>query len=95
MIFENVNTELEKLKATVDEIEKSTENINRMEVDKLFLTKEQLAKLLNCSERAAGEFMNLPGFPLIKVGGTSMVNVFALNEFTQQRLVMAEMKKGG
>lgn len=89
MIFSNVDEEIEKL----NEIKKLCESINTLEADKLFIGKAQLAEMLNCSERAAGEFMNLPGFPVIKIGSSPMVNVFALCDFTRQRIVLSEMKK--
>lgn len=86
MVFSNADEELERLK----EVKKAVDEINHIEADKLFLSKEELAKLLKCSERAAGEFMNLPGFPLVKIGKVPMVNIFALNEFTQNRIVLNE-----
>lgn len=86
MIFSNADEELEKLK----QLKTVIDDVNNLELDKLFVSKEQLAKALGCSERAAGEFMNSPGFPLLKIGGKPMVNIFALNEYTQQRIVLSE-----
>lgn len=86
MVFSNADEELEKLK----QLKNVIDEVNKIEIDKLFIGKEQLAKALGCSERAAGEFMNSPGFPLLKIGGKPMVNIFALNEYTQQRIVLAE-----
>ncbi|MCM1286641.1 MAG: hypothetical protein NC227_10855 [Bacteroides sp.] len=86
MIFSNTDEELEKLK----QLKNVIDEVNSLEIDKLFVSKEKLAKALGCSERAAGEFMNSPGFPLLKIGGKPMVNIFALNEYTQQRIVLSE-----
>lgn len=86
MIFSNADEELEKLK----QLKKVIDEVNSLEINKLFVSKEQLAKALGCSERAAGEFMNSSGFPLLKIGGKPMVNIFALNEYTQQRIVLSE-----
>lgn len=89
MVFYNIDDEIEKLK----KLKELTDNINTIEIEKMFISKEQLAKIFGCSVRTAGEFMNNPDFPLIKIGNKPMVNVFALNEYTQQRLVFAEQKK--
>ena len=89
MVFSNVDEEMEKL-INLKEI---VEQINEVNIENLFVSKEQLATALGCSVRAAGEFMNSPGFPLIKIGSKSMVNIFALNDFTQQRIVLAEERK--
>ena len=85
--YEKELERLEKLKHLVDEI-------NSIEIETLFVSQKKLAQVLGCSERAAGELMHSPGFPLIKVGGKAMVNIFALNEYTQHRVVLSEMKKG-
>ncbi len=86
MVFSNADEEMKKIK----ELKSAIDEINSIEIDKLFISKEQLAEALGCSNRAAGEFMNSPGFPLLKIGGKPMVNVFALNEYTQQRIVLSE-----
>ena len=89
MVFSNVEEEIKKCET----LKTLCEEINGIEANKLFINKEQLAELFGCSIRAAGEFMNLPGFPLIKIGGKSLVNIFALNDFTQQRIVLQENKR--
>lgn len=89
MIFSNVDEEIEKLKM----VKELVNEINSIECKKMFVSREQLAEVFGCSVRAAGEFMNENGFPLIKIGGKSFVNIFALNEFTQQRIVLAEERK--
>lgn len=86
MIFSNADEELDKLKQVLE----MTKEINAIEAKKLFLSKKDIAELLECSERAAGELMNLPEFPLVKIGKTPMVNIFAFNEFTQNRIVLNE-----
>ncbi len=88
MVYSNADEEIKKY----EKIKALCEEINSVEADKLFLNKEQLAELFGCSIRAAGEFMNAPGFPLIKIGGKSLVNIFALNEYTQQRVIVSEVK---
>lgn len=89
MVFSNADEEIKKY----EKIKELCEEINTVEADKLFLTKEQLASLFGCSVRAAGEFMNAPGFPLLKIGGKSLVNIFALNKYTQQRIIVTEVKR--
>jgi len=89
MVFSNTDEELEKIKMLKEQIE----SFNKIEADKMFLGVKKLAEMLECSERSAREFMDLPGFPLLKIGNKPMVNVFALNEFTQQRIVMSEITK--
>lgn len=89
MVFSNADEEIKKY----EKIKELCKEINTVEADKLFLSKEQLASLFGCSVRAAGEFMNSPGFPLIKIGGKSLVNIFALNEYTQQRIIVTEGKR--
>ena len=89
MVFSNVDEEIEKLK----KFNEMSKNFNAMEVDKMYISKEQLAEIFQCSSRAAGEFMNSPGFPLIKIGGKSFVNVFALDDYTRTRRVISESKR--
>ena len=89
MVFSNTDEELERMRLLKEEIEQW----NEIEADKLFLGVKKLAEMLECSERSAREFMDLPGFPLLKIGNKPKVNVFALNEFTQQRIVMSEITK--
>ena len=88
MVFSNADEEIQKL----EKVKAISEEINAIEVKNIFISKEQLAELFGCSIRAAGEFMNAPGFPLLKIGGKSFVNVFALNEYTQQRIIVSEGK---
>lgn len=86
MLFSNADEELEKLKLLKEEIDK----INEIEVDKLFVGVDDIARIFQCSERRAREFMNLPGLNIVKLGSKPFVNINSLNEFTQQRIVMAE-----
>lgn len=82
--------ELERLKA----LKKLAEEINSIEIDKLFVDSEQVAKALRCCERRAKDLMRSPGFPSINLGNKPVVNVFALAEYCKQRIDYEEMKKG-
>ncbi len=86
MVFSNVDEEIEKLK----KVKELVNEINGIDYKKLFVSKEQLAEVFGCSVRAAGEFMNEKGFPLTKIGGKSMVNIFALDEYTRVRREVRE-----
>jgi len=89
MLFSNADEELQKLKTLKAEIEE----INALQIDKLFVTVEDIQRIFGCCERRAREFMNLPGLNVVKLGKEPLVNINVLNEFTQQRIVLSEMKK--
>ncbi len=86
MVFSNADEELKKLELLKEEIEK----INSLEVDKLFVSVDDIARIFQCSDRRAREFMNLPGLQVVKLGSKPFVNINVLNEFTKQRIVMSE-----
>ncbi len=89
MVFSNVDEELEKL----NKIKEMVEEINFLEAEKMFLGVKDIMHIFECSERRAREFLNLDGLNVVKLGHDPKVNIFVLNEFTQQRIVMAEIKK--
>lgn len=89
MVFSNVDEELEKL----NKIKEIVEEVNFFQIDKMFAGVEDIMRIFDCSERRAREFLNLDGLNIVKLGHDPYVNIFVLNEFTQQRIVMAEMKK--
>lgn len=89
MVFSNVDEELEKLNT----LKESIEEIKSLQIDKMFAGVKDIMRIFDCSERRAREFLNLDGLNIVKLGHDPYVNIFVLNEFTQQRIVMAEMKK--
>lgn len=78
---------LKKLKELADEV-------NAVELDKLFVNSEQVAKALGCCERRARELMRSPGFPSINLGATPVVNIFALADYTRERIEYNDLKRG-
>ncbi len=90
IISHNYDEEMKRLK----ELKALADEVNAVELDKLFVTAEQIAKALQCSERRAKELMRSPGFPAIDLGGKPVVNVFALAEYTQNRIDYSDIKRG-
>lgn len=90
IISHNYDEELRKL----ENLKALANEINAVEIEKLFIGAEEIAKALRCSERRAKEFMRSPGFPVIDIGGKPVVNVFALAEFTKSRIEYADLKRG-
>lgn len=86
MFISNADEELKMLQ----QAKTAGEELNRIEVEKLFIDKKQLAELWSCSEKAVGRLMNGKDFPLIKIGNRMLVNVFALNEYTHHRIILSE-----
>ena len=66
------------------------EELNKIEADKLFIDKKQLAEICGCSEKVAGRLMKEKDFPLLKLGNRMLVNIFALNEYTQHRIILSD-----
>lgn len=86
MFVSNADEELRMLK----QAKAAGEEINKIEADKLFIDKKQLAQIWGCSEKTVARLMNESDFPLLKLGNRMLVNVFALNEYTQQRIILSE-----
>ena len=86
MLISNADEELNMIKKA----QEAGKELNKIEVDKLFIDKKQLAQVCGCSEKVAGRLMNEKDFPLIKLGNRMLVNVFALNEYTQQRIILSD-----
>ena len=89
MLFSNADEELEKLKLIKQEIEE----INTLELDKMFVGVEDIQKTFGCCKRRAQDFFKLPGLEIIKIGNDPYVNIWVLYEFTKQRIVFSEMNK--
>ena len=85
MVFSNADEELEKLKLLKEEID----SINEIELEKLFVSVEDISRIFQCSERRAREFINSIDC-IVKLGSKPYVNINVLNEFTKQRIVMLE-----
>lgn len=90
IISHDWDEDMEKLKA----LKALADEVNSVELDKLFVTAEQLAQALGCSERRARELMRSPGFPSINLGTTPVVNVFALADYTRERIEYNDLKRG-
>lgn len=91
IISHNYEKEAEMLK----NLKELADEVNSVEIEKLFVNSEQLAKALGCSERRAKELMRSPGFPSINLGASPVVNIFALAEFTKNRIEYNDIKSGG
>lgn len=75
-------------------LKKLADEVNAVELDKLFVNSKQVAEALGCCERRARELMRSPGFPSINLGSQPVVNIFALAEYTRQRIEYADWKRG-
>lgn len=89
LLFSNADEELEKLKILKQEIEE----INKLELSKMFVGVEDIQKTFGCCKRRAQDFFKLPGLEVIKLGSEPYVNIGVLYEFTKQRIVMSEINK--
>lgn len=90
IISHNYDEEMEMLQ----NLKELAESINSVELDKLFVNSKQLANALGCSERRARELMRSPGFPSINLGTTPVVNIFALSDYTRERIEYNDLKRG-
>lgn len=90
IISHNYDEEMEMLQ----NLKELAESINSVELDKLFVNSKQLAKALGCSERRARELMRSPGFPSINLGTTPVVNIFALADYTRERIEYNDLRRG-
>lgn len=90
IISHNYDEEMEMLQ----NLKELAESINSVELDKLFVNSKQLAQALGCSERRARELMRSPGFPSINLGTTPVVNIFALADYTRERIEYNDLKRG-
>ena len=90
IISHNYDEEMEMLQ----NLKELAESINSVELDKLFVNSKQLANALGCSERRARELMRSPGFPSINLGTTPVVNIFALADYTRERIEYNDLKRG-
>lgn len=88
-VCSNIDEEIEKM----NKLHELAKQFNEINIDNLFVGAEDIARVLGCSAEAASRFMNLPDFPLIKIGKVPKVNVIELAEYTRQRIVMKETRK--
>ncbi len=88
-----ISHDYEEETAKLKELKRLTDEINAVELDKLFIGAEDVAKALRCSVRRAKEFMREPDFPSINLGGKPVVNVFALSEYTMRRIEYSQLKR--
>lgn len=86
MFVSNADEEIRMLQRAKE----AGEELNKIEVDNLFIDKKRLAQIWGCSEKVAGRMMNQSDFPLLKLGNRMLVNVFALNEYTQHRIILSD-----
>lgn len=90
IISHNYDEEMEMLQ----NLKELAESINSVELDKLFVNSKQVAKALGCCERRARELMRSPGFPSINLGTIPVVNIFALADYTRERIEYNDLKRG-
>lgn len=90
IISHNYDEEMEMLQ----NLKELAESINSIELDKLFVNSKQVAKALGCCERRARELMRSPGFPSINLGAAPVVNIFALADYTRERIEYNDLKRG-
>lgn len=78
-------TDLDSKIKKIEELIQKMDELSEVASGLAFVTPEKLAKIAGCSENAARQIFNMPGFPCCDKARPQIAEVSAVREFFKQR----------